>query len=161
MAKSFDLRKQLKLHDKQLLRRLFSDLPEMASVPWDTLRPHQVDQIISVWEQIGEARRHYQVILQDVNELADSRGHKVQLEEIQWRCEERMPELHLLRSRADRALWVYLEIPEAFQHAAMFSRTEALRNGRMANRYNSVPKVPIVVTPPQIELLERGLPFPM
>ncbi|HUP82304.1 MAG TPA: hypothetical protein VM260_27370 [Pirellula sp.] len=57
MAKSFDLRKQLKLHDKQLLRRRFSDLPEMASVPWDTLRPHQVEHIIAVWERLGEPLR--------------------------------------------------------------------------------------------------------
>ena len=157
MAKAFDLRKQLKLHDKQLLRRLFCDLPEMATVPWDTLRPHQVEPIIAVWEELGETRRHYQVILQDVNELADSRGQKVLIDEIQWRSEERLPELRMLRSRADRALWVHLEIPEAFHQAAMFSRTESLRNGRMANRYNSVPKIPIVVTPPQIELLEKGI----
>ncbi len=45
MAKAFDLRKQLKLHDKQLLRRLFCDLPEMATVHWDTLRPNQVEPI--------------------------------------------------------------------------------------------------------------------
>ena len=31
MAKAFDLRKQLKLHDNNLLRRLFADQQEMSA----------------------------------------------------------------------------------------------------------------------------------
>jgi len=40
MAKPFDLKKQLKLHDKGLLRRLFADKHRvLTDVPWEGLKP--------------------------------------------------------------------------------------------------------------------------
>lgn len=154
MAKNFDLRKQLKLHDKGLLRRMFTDQGEMTSVPWDTLRPQEVEPIVAEWEAMGDARRHFQVILQDVNELADPRGQKVLIEEMQWRCPDRLAEIQARKSPADKALWAYLEVREAFDEAAIFARAEALRTGQFANRWNSLPKQPITVTPAMIVALQ-------
>jgi hypothetical protein len=154
MAKNFDLRKQLKLHDNGLLRRLFTDQGAMTGVPWDTLGLHKVEPIVTEWETMGDARRHFQVILQDVNELSDPRGQKVLLEEMQWRCPDRLAEFQALKSPADKALWAYLEARAAFDEAAIFARAEALRTGNMANRWNSLPKQPIAVTPAMIAALQ-------
>ncbi|HBJ38776.1 MAG TPA: hypothetical protein DDZ51_29300 [Planctomycetaceae bacterium] len=154
MAKTFDLRKQLKLHDNALLRRLFAKQDVMAAVSWDELQQRDVEPIATAWEQMGDARQHFQVILQDVNELADQRGQKVLLEEIEWRCPENLSELSKLKSPADKALWAYLEAREAFDQAAIFARAEALRNGQFANRWNSLPKEEITVTDAMIDALQ-------
>lgn len=76
MAKHFDLRKQLKLHDKGLLRRLFVDEHQvLEKIPWDCLRPHDVEPMVKEWGTISDdVRRQIEVILQDVNELADERS---------------------------------------------------------------------------------------
>lgn len=146
MAKAFDLRKQLKLHDNNLLRRLFADVPAMADVPWDLLGAHNVEPIVAAWESMGDGRRHYQVVLQDVNELADPRGQKVLLEEMGWRCADKLEDFQTHKSPADKALWAYLDAREAFDEAAIFARAEALRSGQFANRWNSLPQQPITVT---------------
>lgn len=93
MAKTFDLRKQLKLHDNGLLHQLFADEPAMEDVAWDSLGAHNVEPIVTAWEAMGEdRRRHYQVILHDVNELADPRGLKVLLVDLQSNQTTQAPE---------------------------------------------------------------------
>jgi len=108
MAKTFDLRKQLKLHDNGLLQQLFVEEPAMADVPWDSLGAHNVEPIVAAWETMeDDRRRHHQVVLHDVNELADPRGLKVLLEELEWQCPDRLQEFQALKSPADKALWAY------------------------------------------------------
>lgn len=148
MAKTFDLRKQLKLHDNGLLHQLFAEEPAMEEVAWDALGAHNVEPIVTAWEAMGEdRRRHYQVILHDVNELADPRGLKVLLEELEWQSPDRLQEFQALKSPADKALWAYLEVRNGFDQAAIFARAEALRSGQLANRWNSLPKQPFTCTP--------------
>lgn len=156
MAKAFDLRKQLKLHDKNLLQRLFAGQEEMASVPWDSLRPRDDEPLVTAWEAMSEGnRRHYQVILLDVNELKDPRGQKVLLEELHWEPPVRLAEFQACRSPADKALWAYLEARPAFDSASMFARAESLRGGQFSNRWNSLPKRPIKVTDGMISALQE------
>lgn len=157
MAKPFDLRKQFKLHDKDLLRRFFSDQPAMQAIPWATLRRHDVEPIVTAWESMHDARRHFQVILLDVNELADPRGQKVLMEELQWRCPDKVALLQEQKCPADKSLWAYLEARGAFDQAAIFARAEALRSGQFSNRWNSLPKQPLAVTEDRIKALEEEL----
>jgi len=75
MAKHFDLKKQLRLHDKGLLRRLFAEHGLLGDVPWDELSSRRIEPLIARWHGVGEsARRVIQVVLQDANELAEERG---------------------------------------------------------------------------------------
>lgn len=157
MAKPFDLRKQFKLHDKALLRRLFADQPAMQVVPWETLRRHDVEPIVAAWESMHDDRRHFQVILLDVNELADPRGQRVLMEEMQWRCPDKLAQFPELSCPADKALWAYMEARDAFDQAAIFARAEALRNGQFSNRWNSLPREPLLVTAERIKALEEEL----
>ncbi len=155
MAKPFDLRKQLKLHDNGLLQRLFAEQGEMLDFPWDSLKPHDVGPIVEKWEAMPETtRRELQVILQDLNELGDERSYKVLTEELEWRCPDKLEAFGAWRSLLDKALWAYLEARTAFDEAAIFARAEALRSGQFANRWNDLPKKAIKVSDRMKEALQ-------
>ncbi|GIV04137.1 MAG: hypothetical protein KatS3mg015_2967 [Fimbriimonadales bacterium] len=156
MAKQFDLRKQLKLHEKGLLQRLLAEHGELLDFAWDSLKPLDVEPLIKEWDRIQEdKRRQVQVVLQDVNELADERSHRILLEELQWRCPDKLATLREQNSPLDRALWAYLEARQAFDEAAIFARAEALRSGQFANRWNGLPSTRIQMTDELREALQE------
>lgn len=158
MAQPFDLRKQLKLHDKCLLRQLFAKHGELLDFPWETLRPRNVEPLVEQWDHIDESkRRDVQVILQDVNELADDRGQRILAEELSWRYPDKVAEFGQLNSLLDKALWAYLEALDAFDEAAIFARAEALRSGQFANRWNGLPAKTIQVTNDLKEALQEAV----
>jgi hypothetical protein len=158
MAKHFDLKRQLRLHDKGLLRRLFAEHGLLGDFPWKGLSARRIDPLVARWEGIEEsARRAIQVVLQDAHELADERGQRLLAEELAWRCPEKLPAFAGWRSLADKALWAYLEAREAFDEAALFARAEALRSGQLATRWNSLPPAEITVTQPILTSLEQSI----
>ena len=125
MAKPFDLRKQLKLPTTPCCANSSSGNPEMLAVPWDSLRPHEVEPIVAILgKNADDHRRQAQVVLQDVHELSDERGQRVLTEEIQWRDPDSMPIFSALKSRADKALWACLYARLAFDEAAIFARAD-------------------------------------
>jgi hypothetical protein len=147
MAKHFDLKKQLRLHDKGLLRRLFAEHGELLDFPWEGFLPKNIDRLFAAWEAIdGSTQRTIQVILQDAHELSGEHGQRVLSEELGSRYPEKLQVFTLIRGGADRALWAYLEAREAFDEAALFARAEALRSGqRAAHRISLAPR-PIAAT---------------
>ncbi len=158
MAKHFDLKKQLRLHDKGLLRRLFAEHGLLEDFSWEELSSRRIDPLIARWDGIEEpARRVIQVVLQDVHELAEERGQRVLAEELAWRFPEKLPVFAGWSSLADKALWAYLEAREAFDEAALFARAEALRNGQFAARWNSLPPGEITVSESMVASLEEAL----
>ena len=146
MAKHFDPRKVLKQISNELLRELFSRRSQLQEVSWGELSETNIEPIFAAWQQLpGGQAKEVQVILQDVNELADERGLSVLAEEVQRRCPERMPELAALDGRCDKAMWMYLNVPEAFDEAALFARADALATGRYWVKRNTLPRQSIVV----------------
>lgn len=140
MAKHFDLKKQLRLHDKGLLRRLFAEHGLLEDFAWEELSTRRIEPLVARWEGIEEsARRAIQVVLQDANELAEERGQRVLADELAWRFPAKLPAFARWSSLADKALWAYLEARKAFDEAALFARAEALRSGQFAARWNSLP----------------------
>jgi len=102
----------------------------------------QIEPVFAAWQAMPERDRlTVQVILQDVNELADERGLNVLVEEVRRRAPERVGELAALEGRHDKAMWVYLNLPEAFDEAAMFARADALAAGRYWIKRNSLPQL--------------------
>lgn len=151
---AFDLKRQLKIHDRALLRQLLGHEPSMVNLDWHAIPKNDIEPISRGWEDLADDRkRHYQVILQDVHQLADSRGQKVLIEELEWRHTTKLETFRKLKSPADKALWTYLHANDAFDSAAMFARAEALRNGQQANIWNSLPKEPIDATQEKIDCL--------
>jgi len=141
MAKPFDPRRILKQIANALLREFFSRRGELMDVPWDTLTEHKVEPVFQGWQALeDEKQREVQMILRDVNELADHRGMAVLAEGILWRCQARAQEFQAQVSKADKAMWVYLHAPEVFEEAAMFARADALESGRHWIKRNALPK---------------------
>jgi len=158
MAKHFDLRRQLRLHDKGLLRRLFAEHEELLEFRWDALKPHDVEPLVAAWEELNdEKRKQVEVILQDVHELADERSHKVLTEDLEWRYPGKLKTFCEQKSLLDKALWSYLEARQAFDEAAIFARAEALRNGQFANRWNSLPTRKVKLTDKMREALQEEI----
>lgn len=158
MAKPFDPRKVLKQISNPLLREFFHRRGELDDVPWDDLTEHKIDAIFEAWQALDEPKKlEVQVILRDVCELADHRGRAVLAEEILWRCPDRAAEFEAQASKADNAMWVYLNVHEAFDEAAMFARADALAAGRYWNRRNSLPKKALVVNEALRDRLAQAL----
>jgi hypothetical protein len=103
------------------------------------------------------SRKQIQVILQDLAELSDERGLKVISEEINRRCAHRAPELIALEARLDKAMWFYLNMPEAFEEAALFARADAMSTGRYAVRRDGLPIGSFEVTPQMIDAMQEAL----
>lgn len=158
MAKQFNPRKVLTLISNRFLAEFFRRRSELQEIPWAELAEEDMQIVYDAWQALPEdKRREVQVILQDIHELSDPRGLNVLAEEIQWRCPERMAEFAAIEGRSDKAMWVYLNVPAAFNEAAMFSRADALATGRYWVKRNSLPKNSISVTAPMKASLAQAL----
>jgi len=146
MAKQFDPKKVLKDVSNSLLGEFFSRRGVLQDVPWDEMKETHIEPVFKAWQKMPEHERlDVQIILQDVNELADERGLGVLVEEVQRWAADRLGELAALEGRHDKAMWVYLNLPQAFDEAALFARTDALAAGRYWVTRNSLPKRTLVV----------------
>ena len=158
MAKPFDPQKVLKHIANPLLREFFTRRGELDDVPWDELTEHKIEPVFEAWQALGEAsQKQIQIILRDINELADHRGLAVLAEEILWRCPGRAEEYKAQSSKADKAMWMYLHVAEAFEEAAVFARADALAAGRYWNRRNNLPKKQLAVDRTMCDALAKAL----
>lgn len=147
MAKHFDPRKVLRQISNPLLKEFFDRRGELRNVAWEELTETRIEPVFEAWQQLPERpRKEVQVTLQDVVELADERGLSVLAEEVKLRCPEREAEFSGWDGRADRAMWVYLNVPEAFEEAALFARADALAAGRYWIKRNGLPRQQLTVS---------------
>jgi len=147
MAKHFDPRKVLKQVSNALLAEFFGRQRALAGLPWQELGETNVEPIFEAWQALPEEKRKaVQVVLQDVNEVADERGLRVLAEEIHRWSPERMGEFDALEGRLDKAFWTYLNLPAVYDEAALFARADALATGRYWTKRNSLPRLTLEVT---------------
>ena len=141
MAKHFDPRKVLRDVSNELLQEFFARRNELQRLDWEALNETGVEPVFEAWQEMPEAEQlEVQLILQDVNELADERGLNVLVEEVRRRAPDRVDDLAALEGRHDKAMWVYLKVPKAFDEAALFARADALATGRYWVKRNNLPK---------------------
>lgn len=158
MARMFEPRKVLKQIANPLLREFFARRGELAEVAWDDLSEHKVEPVFEAWQALPERQKlEVQVILRDINELADHRGMAVLAEEILWRNPSLADDFKAQASKQDKAMWVYLHLPEAFNEAALFARADALAAGRHWKRRNNLPSVALDVTQGMLDSLGEAL----
>jgi len=139
MSKAFDPRKILKQIDNSLLREFFARRGELGGVPWDDLTEHKIEPVFEAWQALPDASKNeVQLILRDIADLSDHRGRAVLAEEVLLRCPGRGAEFEAQQSKADNAMWVYLEIPEGFAEAALFARADSLPQSQWRKR-NGLP----------------------
>lgn len=157
MSKSFDPRKVLKHIANPLLREFFTRRGELHDVPWDELTEHKIEPVFQGWLALPHPQQQeIKLIMRDINELADHRGLAVLAEEILWRP-ERVEEYRAQVSRHDKAMWVYLNMPEAFERAAVFARADALSTGRYWIKRNGLPQIELKVDDAVREALAAAL----
>lgn len=159
MAKHLDPRTLLKKISVPLLHQFFQRQGVLLDLPWDELKEKRlVDPICDAWQRLPDGRhRQLQLTLQDLAELSNHRGMKVVAEEIQAACPERKWELISCGSFVNKAMWFYLNLPEAFERAALFARADALSVGRYSIRRNNLPKTKIDITSDVTHALEHAL----
>ena len=158
MARHFDPRRVLKEVSNRLLAEFFARRGGLPGVPWDELGETDIEPVFEAWQKMPEAEHlEVQVILQDVNELADERGLNVLVEEICRRAPDRADDLAALEGRHDKAMWAYLHAPLAFDEAALFARADALAAGRYWTKRNSLPKQEVKVNKALRESLAGAL----
>jgi len=158
MAKPFDPRKVLKDLSRSLQQQLLTQRYQVQGVPWDELGETDVEPVFQACERMPDAqRKEVQVTLQDVNDLADEQGLCVLAEEVQARSPDRAAEFAALEARCDKPLWVYLNVPDAFEEAALFARADTLAAGRSWVKWNGLPRQAIAFTPELKNVLEAGL----
>lgn len=158
MAKHFDPRKVLRQISNPLLKEFFDRRGELHDVAWEELTETRIEPVFQAWQQLPERpRKEVQVTLQDVVELADERGLSVLAEEVKLRCPEREAEFNGWDGRADRAMWVYLHVPEAFEEAALFARADALAAGRYWIKRNGLPRQQLTVSNATTSRLQAAL----
>lgn len=158
MAKHFDPRKVLRQISNPLLKEFFDRRGELRDVAWEELTETRIEPVFQAWQQLPERpRKEVQVTLQDVVELADERGLSVLAEEVKLRCPQREAEFNGWNGRADRAMWVYLHVPEAFEEAALFARADALAAGRYWIKRNGLPRQQLTVSNATTSRLQAAL----
>jgi len=158
MAKPFDPRKMLRQISNALLREFFEQRGELGDVPWNELTETKIEPIFEAWQALPDGKcKEVQVVLHDINELADERGLSVLAEEIGWRSPERMHEFTALEGRADRAMWVYLNAHSAFTEAALFARADALEAGRYWVKRSCLPSQPVTFNDQVRDALQAAL----
>lgn len=158
MAKNFNPRTILRKISNTLLQPFFDLHGGLDDVPWADLRETYVEPVFAAWQNMLDTpRKHVQVILQDINELADDRGVQVLAEELQRSVPDHMDEFCALGGMADRAMWAYLNARGAFSIAAYFARADAHASGRYWIKRNTLPTQPLSVTDDHRTALEAGL----
>jgi hypothetical protein len=158
MSGHFDPRRLLKQISNRLLQAFFAHHGVLEGLAWEQLPETRVEPVFVAWQSLPDAKRkEIQVALEDIHNLADGRGLKIFAEEIQRACPRRVPEFAALEGRLDKAVWAYLQLPEAFEQAALFARADALANGRYWVKRNNLPRGPIRVDSPTLAALEREL----
>src|SRR5437867_1403111 len=100
MARQFNPKKVLMLLSGKLLEEFFRRRSELTEDPWGRLDDWVALAVYVVWQALSDdPRRQVQVIMQEVNELADERGVAVLAQEIEWRYPERMADFAAVEGR--------------------------------------------------------------
>ena len=102
----------------------------LQDLPWESFSETGIEPIFSAWQELpDEKRREIQLAFQNIHSLADGCGLKACLEEIQRSRPHRAWEFATIPGHHDKALWAYLQFPDAFRQAALFARADALKSG--------------------------------
>jgi hypothetical protein len=148
MVSHFSPRRLLRQISNQQLLEFFNRRGQRIDPAWNNLSETEIEQIVSLWQGLPEAERStIQAILQDIHELSSAAGLGVLAEEIVSKHSGRIAGFSAQTSYADKAMWVYLNLPEVFSQAMVFARADALSRGRYWITCNTVPHHPLHITP--------------
>ena len=158
MSRTFDPFRILTSLSRDLLRELF--IRHHASPPpqWAVISQRNTAPLMAAWESMTDADRgRMQVVLHEVFVLSHEEGLAALTDELRCRDPQKLQEIGGLDLRYDKALWAWLNAPDAFDEAAIFARADLLSKGRYWNRW-AVPAFDnLQIGDQQIEALQQKL----
>jgi hypothetical protein len=100
---------------------------DLPAVDWAATEPAIARDILSAFEELAKPEReHVENDIDRVATIADEPGQVALYSVTQARAQ-----LDMLRNANDRALWMFLNEPDAFRHAEEVRFTDERRRGRM------------------------------
>lgn len=125
-----------------LKRELFERGGHPLPVPWDRITDTQVEPVFRAMQALPEeARKRIEIVLQDVDDLANEDGIRVLVDEGRRRRFDLANDLEAMESRCDKALWVFLHHPDVWRPAVLFAQADRLSVGRSWTKRDDMPKV--------------------
>jgi hypothetical protein len=136
----FNPKRVLRQTSNALLKGFFSQQNLHPQVSWDQLRETQVDEVFRALQALpDDPRERIEVVLQDLDDVANEDGVQVMIEEASFRGVDIADDLEAMDSRFDKAMWVLLRHPDIWKAASMFARADDLSSGRSWRRRCDMP----------------------
>ena len=94
--------------------------------------PEDRADIFDAWQRLPDGpRKNIEVVFQDIDEMATGDdGLRVILEESKGRGDDLRGQLEPMESRYDRVIWTYLNRPQIWDAAVLFTKADILSFGR-------------------------------
>jgi hypothetical protein len=158
MTRSFDPIRILKSLSTHLLRELFFRHDAVRPAPWAYISRREIRPLLDAWDSMSDANRgRMQVVLHEIFVLSQEIGLQALAEELRSRHPQHLPEFSCFEHRYDRALWAWLNTPDAFEEAAIFARADSLSQGRYWERWPGATVNGFQVGEQQIASLQKAL----
>ena len=124
-----------------------------SAVVWQAAEPELVRKLLRALEEIGaEDRARVETDIDRVATIADEAG-QVALYSV-TRCRSQLDEL---RNANDRALWMFLNEPDAFRHAEEVRFTDDRRRGRMWDGFVCAPDLIVHRDGTALDAFKQGI----
>jgi hypothetical protein len=141
-----------------LKRELFERQGHPLAVAWDRITDTQIDPVFRAIQKLpDQTRKQIEIVLQDVDDLANEEGIRVLVVEGRRRGLDLARSLEGMDSRWDKAMWVFLNHPDVWAPAAMFAAADRLAAGRSWAKRDDMPKVEPGMSQDDIRKLEGAL----
>lgn len=158
MPNNIDPRTTLRKFTLPLLRNFLARYDGPTDIDWDSVTRSNVDPVYDVIMRLAETPRNRLLrMLREIEALSDKEAALVLSEEVRLGRPALLAEFDALKTPADRAAWVHVHDPLAFEAAAHFAEAKRLARGRHWHVRNDLPKVTIELKPERKEELKRQL----
>jgi len=142
MSQLFNPKRVLRQISILLLKEFFKQQRHPLDVRWDSISNTQVDGIFDAWQGLpDEPRKSIEIVLHDVDEMANEDGMRVIIEEGQYSGENLAVMLESMESRHDRAIWICMNRPAIWDAAVRFAKADSLSSGRSWVKRGDMPMV--------------------
>lgn len=154
----FNPKRVLRQTSNALLKEFFGQHNCHPTPSWEQLGETQVDEVFRALQSLPDGpREKIEVVLQDLDEVANEDGVRVMVEEAAFRGVDIADDLEAMDSRFDKAMWVLLRHPDIWRAATMFARADDLSSGRSWRRRCDLPATNPQVDDAHKERLENAL----
>jgi len=158
MPSNIDPRTTIRKFTQPILRDFLARYDGPTDVPWDTVTRSNVDPVYDAIMRLDDTRRNRLLrMLREIEALSDKEAARVLSEEVRLGRPALLAQFDALTTPADRAAWVLVNDPLAFEAAAHFAEAKRLARGRYWWSRNGLPKRALIVTPESKEALKQEL----